>query len=88
MPSYFDDTFVHSCAEGNLSDVQVHLRHLKSMFQVMRDNKLYSNLKKCVFCAPEIPVLGCYVSKPAVRALSGEDVVDLFLAYTQEPYNM
>ena len=34
----------------------------------MRENKLYSNLKKCVFCAPEIPVPGCYVSKPDVRA--------------------
>ncbi|KAE8954142.1 hypothetical protein PR002_g32167 [Phytophthora rubi] len=34
----------------------------------MRENKLYANLKKCVFCAPEIPVLGCYVSKSGVRA--------------------
>ncbi|KAG2773134.1 hypothetical protein PC129_g19482 [Phytophthora cactorum] len=34
----------------------------------MRENKLYANLKKCVFCAPEIPVLGCYVSKNGVRA--------------------
>ncbi|GMF57311.1 unnamed protein product [Phytophthora fragariaefolia] len=34
----------------------------------MRENKLYANLKKCVFCAPEIPVLGCYVSKDGVRA--------------------
>ncbi|CAI5701508.1 unnamed protein product [Peronospora effusa] len=34
----------------------------------MRDNKLYANLKKCVFCAPDIPVLGCYVSKSVVRA--------------------
>lgn len=34
----------------------------------MRDNKLYANLKKCVFCALEIPVLGCYVSKSGVRA--------------------
>ena len=33
----------------------------------MRDNKLYANLKKCVLCAPEIPVLGCYVSKLGVR---------------------
>uniref|UniRef100_A0AAV1TQ33 Reverse transcriptase domain-containing protein n=1 Tax=Peronospora matthiolae TaxID=2874970 RepID=A0AAV1TQ33_9STRA len=67
-PSYFDDIFVHSRAEGNLSAVQVHLQHLKQVFQVMRDNKLYANLKKCVFCAPEIPVLGCYVSKSGVRA--------------------
>jgi hypothetical protein len=34
----------------------------------MREDKLYANLKKCVFCAPEIPVLGCYVSKSGVRA--------------------
>ncbi|GMF16143.1 unnamed protein product [Phytophthora fragariaefolia] len=31
-------------------------------------NKLYANLKKCVFCAPEIPVLGRYVSRDGVRA--------------------
>uniref|UniRef100_H3H8Y1 Reverse transcriptase domain-containing protein n=1 Tax=Phytophthora ramorum TaxID=164328 RepID=H3H8Y1_PHYRM len=67
-PSYFDDIFVHSHAEEGLSAVDVHLRHLRQVFQVMRENKLYANLKKCVFCAPEIPVLGCYVSKNGVRA--------------------
>ncbi|CAH0486080.1 unnamed protein product [Peronospora farinosa] len=67
-PSYFDDIFVHSRAEQKLSATEVHLRHLKQVFQVMRENKLYANLKKCVFCAPEIPVLGCYVSKEGVRA--------------------
>ena len=41
--------FVHSRAEGKLSNVQDHLRHLKQVFQVTRDNKLYANLKKCVF---------------------------------------
>ena len=46
-PSYIDDIFVHSRTEGNLSDVQVHLRHLKQMFQIMQGNKLYANLKKC-----------------------------------------
>uniref|UniRef100_H3H9Z5 Reverse transcriptase domain-containing protein n=1 Tax=Phytophthora ramorum TaxID=164328 RepID=H3H9Z5_PHYRM len=59
-PSYFDDIFVHSHAEEGLSAIDVHLRHLRQVFQVMRENKLYANLKKCVFCAPEIPVLGCY----------------------------
>ena len=68
-PSYFDDIFVHSRAEGSLIDVQVHLRHLKQRLRVMRDNKLDPNLMKCVFCAPEIPVLDCYVSsKSGVRA--------------------
>ena len=31
-PSYFDDIFVHRRAEGNLSDVQAHLRHSKQVF--------------------------------------------------------
>ncbi|OWY99623.1 LOW QUALITY PROTEIN: Retrovirus Polyprotein, partial [Phytophthora megakarya] len=67
-PSYFDDIFVHSRAEGDLSAMDVHLEHLRQVFQVMRDNKPYTNLKKCIFCAPEVPVLGCYVSKNGVRA--------------------
>ncbi|KAG2980721.1 hypothetical protein PC118_g11019 [Phytophthora cactorum] len=67
-PCYFDDIFVHSRAEDGLSALEVHLKHLRQVFQVMRENKLYANLKKCIFCAPEIPVLGCYVSKNGVRA--------------------
>ncbi|OWZ07537.1 Retroelement, partial [Phytophthora megakarya] len=50
------------------SAVDVHLQHLRQVFRVMRDNKRYANLKKCIFCAPDIPVLGCYVSKNGVRA--------------------
>ncbi|GMF37553.1 unnamed protein product [Phytophthora fragariaefolia] len=67
-PSYSDDIFVHSRAEDGLSAVDVHLRRRRQVFEKMRENKLYANLKKCVFCAPEIPVLGCYVSKDGVRA--------------------
>ncbi|GMF24653.1 unnamed protein product [Phytophthora fragariaefolia] len=67
-PSYFDDIFVHSRAEDGLSAIEVHIRYLRQVFQVMRENKLYANLKKCVFCAPEISVLGCFISKNGVRA--------------------
>ncbi|KAG3232385.1 hypothetical protein PI124_g22530 [Phytophthora idaei] len=67
-PSFFDDIFIHSRAEGGMTDVAVHLQHLRQVFQVMRDNQLYADLKKCIFCAPEIPVLGSYVSKNGVRA--------------------
>ncbi|KAF1318072.1 reverse transcriptase, partial [Globisporangium splendens] len=66
-PSYFDDIFVHSKATNGKSDVDVHLDHLRQVFQVMRENKLYTNLKKCMFFAPEIPVLGCFVGKSGVR---------------------
>ncbi|KAE9037423.1 hypothetical protein PR002_g6575 [Phytophthora rubi] len=48
-PSYFDGIFVHSRAEDGLSAVDVHLRHLRKVFEKMRKNKLYGNLKKCVF---------------------------------------
>ncbi|KAF1313206.1 Pol protein, partial [Globisporangium splendens] len=67
-PSYFDDIFVHSRAEGDLSAVDVHKRHLRSVLQCLRDNSLYCNLKKCIFGASEIPILGCYVGKAGVRA--------------------
>ncbi|KAF1318374.1 reverse transcriptase, partial [Globisporangium splendens] len=67
-PSYFDDIFVHSRAEGGLSAVDVHKRHLRSVLQCLRDNSLYRNLKKCIFGASEIPILGCYVGKAGVRA--------------------
>ncbi|GMF31863.1 unnamed protein product [Phytophthora fragariaefolia] len=67
-PSYFDDIFIHSRAAGGMTDVEMHLQHLRQVFEVMRENKLYANLKKCIFCAPEIPVLGSYVSTEGVRA--------------------
>ncbi|POM76863.1 RxLR effector candidate protein [Phytophthora palmivora] len=67
-PSFFDDIFIHSHAEGDLSAVEMHLKHLLQVFEVMRENKLYDNLKKYIFCAPEIPVLGSYVSKEGIRA--------------------
>ncbi|KAE9001988.1 hypothetical protein PR002_g17761 [Phytophthora rubi] len=64
-PSYFDDIFIHSRAAGGMTDVEMHLRQV---FEVMRENKLYTNLKTCIFYAPEIPVLGGYVSTEGVRA--------------------
>jgi hypothetical protein len=67
-PSYFDDIFIHSRAEGDEEDVQVHERHLRKVLELMREHKLYANIKKCIFGAPEIPVLGCYVGVNGVRA--------------------
>ena len=66
-PSYFDDIYIHSKALNGLDDVNVHRDHLRRVFEVMRANKLYANLKKCIFAAPEIPVLGCFVGKDGVR---------------------
>ncbi|KAE9062592.1 hypothetical protein PF006_g31136 [Phytophthora fragariae] len=48
--------------------MEVHLQHLRRVFEVMRANKLYANIDKCVFAAEEIKVLCCFVSSAGVRA--------------------
>ncbi|KAG3221135.1 hypothetical protein PC129_g8130 [Phytophthora cactorum] len=66
-PSYFDDVFVHSPAVNGKTDVEVHKKHLRKLLGLMRKHKLYANLKKCIFGASEIPILGCLVGKNVVR---------------------
>ncbi|TMW57438.1 hypothetical protein Poli38472_003363 [Pythium oligandrum] len=66
-PSYFDDVFVHNRATDGKTDLEVHRLHLREVLTLMRKHKLYANLKKCIFAASEIPVLGCIVGKNGVR---------------------
>ena len=66
-PSYFDDIYVHSKPEGKHSALEMHQTHLRLVLATMRKHKLYANLKKCIFAADEIPVLGCFVGKNGVR---------------------
>ncbi|KAG3231646.1 hypothetical protein PI124_g23259 [Phytophthora idaei] len=66
-PSYFDDVFVHSRAVNGKTDVKVHKEHLRKLLGPMRKHKLYANLKKCIFGASEIPILGRLVGKNGVR---------------------
>ncbi|POM73776.1 Retrovirus Polyprotein [Phytophthora palmivora] len=70
--TYFDDIFVHSRAEDGQTAMGVRLKHLRRVFEVMRANKLYANIDKCVFAAEEIKVLGCFVSRVGVRADTGK----------------
>ncbi|POM80604.1 DNA/RNA polymerase [Phytophthora palmivora] len=70
--TYFDDIFVHSRAEGGQTAMEVHLKHLRRVFEVMRANKLYAKIDNCVFAAEEINVLGCFVSRVGVRADPGK----------------
>ena len=68
-PSYFDDIYVHSRPEGSESAVDVHRRHLRRVLEILRENELYANLKKCMFGVPEmIPVLGDFVGANGCRA--------------------
>ncbi|POM78705.1 Pol protein [Phytophthora palmivora] len=59
-------------AEGGQTAMEVHLKHLRRVFEVMRANKLYTNIDKCVFAAEETKVLGCFVSRVGVRADPGK----------------
>ena len=66
-PSYFDDVFVHSPAMDGLKNLEVHRLHVRNVLILMREHKLYANLKKFIFAAIEIPLLGCIVSKDGVQ---------------------
>uniref|UniRef100_A0AAV1TFX9 Reverse transcriptase domain-containing protein n=1 Tax=Peronospora matthiolae TaxID=2874970 RepID=A0AAV1TFX9_9STRA len=66
-PSYFDDVFVHSRARDGKTDVEVHRIHVRKVLTLVREHKVFANLKKCIFEANEIPLLGCIVGKNGVR---------------------
>ena len=48
------------------TDLGVHRLHVRKVLTLMREHKLYANLKKCIFAASEIPLLGCIVDKHGV----------------------
>ena len=52
-PSYFDHVFVHSRAMDGKSDVDVHRLHVRKVLTLMREHKLFANLKRCIFAAIE-----------------------------------
>ena len=56
-----------SRATGGKTDVEVHKTHVRQVLTLIRKHKLYTNLKKCVFAASKIPLLGCIVGKHGLR---------------------
>ncbi|WP_424798687.1 reverse transcriptase domain-containing protein [Pseudomonas aeruginosa] len=45
---YFDDILIYS------HNAQAHIDHLRRVFCLLRDAKLYGNLSKCSFCMDEV----------------------------------
>ncbi|KAH0712202.1 hypothetical protein KY289_008161 [Solanum tuberosum] len=62
---YFDDILIFS---QNLDE---HLEHLKQVFEVLRNQRLFANLKKCTFCVDPVVFLGFVVSSKGVEVVYG-----------------
>ena len=62
MVVYFDDILIHSKSK------EEHVGHLREVFKVLRENKLYANLKKCVFMTNSLLFLGYVVSSEEIKA--------------------
>ncbi|GKA54703.1 putative CCCH-type zinc finger family protein [Tanacetum coccineum] len=58
---YFDDILVFSATK------ELYLHHLKLIFEVLRTQKSYTNIKKCRFLTDEVLFLGYIVSKKGIR---------------------
>ncbi|KAK9104807.1 hypothetical protein Scep_021651 [Stephania cephalantha] len=58
---YFDDILVLSKFEAD------HISHLRHVLSILRDNNLYLNLTKCVFCQDSILFLGFVIRSSSIH---------------------
>ncbi|XP_020254124.1 uncharacterized protein LOC109831199 [Asparagus officinalis] len=58
---YFDGILIYS------RDEQEHMLHLREVFQVLKENELYINLKKCAFLITQLVFLGFVVSSQGIQ---------------------
>ena len=61
--NYMDDTWVVTRSD----DFNLHLRHLRKVFEIFRERKLYTNRSKCKFAYREMDALGHIVSGGITR---------------------
>ena len=58
--AYFDDILIYSCNNKE------HLAHLRVVFEALRDNKMFLNLKKCEFISSKLLLLEFIVSSKSI----------------------
>jgi len=58
---YFDDILIYSPNPRN------HMDHVRKVLEVLRENKLFINLKKCSFMMDQLLFLGFVVSADGIR---------------------
>src|SRR5690606_35453283 len=58
---YFDDILVY------IKCLEEHVDHLRRVFEILRKEKLYANLKKCTFGTDNLVFLGFVVSADGVK---------------------
>jgi hypothetical protein len=57
---YFDDILIYS------KSYDAHLEHLRTVFNVLRDARLFGNLEKCTFCTDRVYFLGYVVTSQGI----------------------
>jgi hypothetical protein len=57
---YFDNILSYS------KTLEDHVMHLRRVFELLREKKLYANLKKCSFCVNAVTFLGYIVSDKGI----------------------
>ncbi|HMC99406.1 MAG TPA: RNase H-like domain-containing protein, partial [Ferruginibacter sp.] len=58
---YFDDILIYSKSHDE------HLEHLRAVFNVLREARLFANLEKCTFCTDRVSFLGYVVTSQGIE---------------------
>ena len=53
---YFDDILIYS------ANIELHIQHIREVFSILRRDKFYAALQKCVFLVSKVLFLGYVIS--------------------------